>query len=102
MAVATSTAVLIGAGLSAGIGGYQAHAQREAQQSAMARQKRAQDEALRLQMVERQRAVQADMERASKPSLASPLDSMPASTDRTGGLFEDRLRLARRTTLGGL
>lgn len=103
MAVATSTAVIGAAVLGAGTAAWQGQQQRDAMQSAQRRTRQAQDEALRLQMIERQRAVQADMERANRPAgTANPLtDSLLSTTDRTGGL-DDRLRLQRRTTLGGV
>jgi hypothetical protein len=63
----------------------------------------AQNEATRIQMVERSRSVQKEME-ANRPTpaqtVATDADN-PLATDMTGGV-SDRLKLARRSTLGGL
>lgn len=74
----------------------------DAQTQARRRTKAAQDEALRQQMIERQRSVQQEM-RADRPSPASTIDPIAEmlSPDRTGGV-QDRLRLQRKSTLGGL
>lgn len=105
MAVATTTALLIGAGIAAA--GATASTIQGAQAAASANDQRrkaklAQDEALRVQMIERQRSVQAEMkaDRASPASTVVMPDMLAAGTDKTGGI-DDRLRLQRGTKLGG-
>lgn len=73
------------------------------QQSASRKRARdAQNEALRIQMVERSRSVGAEMEAANRKSPASTiqLNEMLATTDQTGGV-DDRLKLSRPSKLGG-
>ena len=64
--------------------------------------KLAQDEALRQQMIERQRSVQKEMksDRATPASSIVMTDALGNPTDKTHGV-DDRLRLARPTKLGG-
>lgn len=103
MAVATTTAIAIG--LAAAGTGYSVYAGERANdlaQKARNRTREAQAEALRTQMVERARSVQADLASANRPSPASTikLEEMLATTDRTGGV-DDRLKLSRPSKLGG-
>jgi hypothetical protein len=73
------------------------------QRDSRRRTQRAQDEALRIQMIERQRTVQNEM-RSDRPTPASTIDPTPEmlqATDLTGGVPQ-RLRLGRRSTLGGV
>lgn len=105
MAVATSTALLIGAGVSAvgaGVGAHQAIEAERGQRHSRYRTRAAQDEALRVQMIERARTARTELD-ANRPTPASTVqltDEMLAQTDRTGGV-DDRLRLARPSKLGG-
>lgn len=99
MAAVTSVALAAGA-LAYGV--YSGERAETQQRQARYRQRDAQAEALRVQMVERSRSVQAEMEAAKRPSPASTiqLEEMLATTDRTGGV-DDRLRLGQPTKLGG-
>ena len=76
--------------------------QRGLQRRSQKMQERAQSEATRIQLIERQRAELAAAN-AAKPSpsaqLADPVE--PATTDLTGGIERDRLRLMRSSRLGG-
>lgn len=104
MAIATGTALTVLAGASlvgAAATTYGAVEGERAQRHGRYRQREAQAEALRQQMIERQRSVQAEM-RANQPtptSAAQDIDA-PFDTDRTGGVT-DRHKLARRSMLGG-
>lgn len=101
MAAFSSIALGVGA-LAAAAGAYQGVEAERTQRQARYRQRDAQDEALRQQLVERRRAVQAEMA-SNRPTPASSIalgDEILAQTDRTGGL-DDRLRLARPSKLGG-
>lgn len=101
MAVATTTAIALGLGLAAtGYQVYSGERANDAQTQARRRQQKAQEEALRIQMIERSRSAQAEMQanRARPPQAVD--DGILNSTDRTGGI-DDRLRLARPTKLGG-
>jgi type II secretory pathway pseudopilin PulG len=101
---ALSTLALIGVGAAVVGTGYSIAAgerANDAQTQARRRQQRAQDEALRQQMIQRQRSVQDEL-RQNRPTPASTIDPLDQilSPDRTGGVA-DRLRLQRRTLLGG-
>lgn len=98
MAALTSVALIA----AAGYGAYAGERAEKAQREARYRTREAQAEALRTQMVERARSVQADLASANRPSPASTisLDEMLATTDRTGGV-DDRLKLSRPSKLGG-
>lgn len=95
-----ASAIIAAAALGYGI--YSGERADSQQTAARRRQKAAQDEALRTQMIERGRTVQAEMEQANRPSPASTisLEEMLSGTDQTGGV-DDRLRLSRPTKLGG-
>lgn len=104
MAVATTTALLIAAGVSAAGAGYGAYAGERSnslQRYARRRQEAAQAEATRISLIERQRAEQAAAQenRPNPASLVDPIE--PIGTDLTGGVDRDRLRLARTSRLGG-
>jgi hypothetical protein len=74
------------------------------QTMARRRQQEAQKEALRIQMAERTRSVQAD-QKANRPSPASTvggsLGEMLAASGNQPGPIDDRLKLSRPTKLGG-
>lgn len=99
MAAVTSVALAAGA-LAYGV--YSGERANTLQRQARYRQRDAQAEALRVQMVERSRSVQAEMEMARRQSPASTigLEEMLATTDATGGI-DDSLKLSRPTKLGG-
>jgi hypothetical protein len=87
--------------------GYAAYSgERASGQQKMARRKQqdAQTEALRVQMAERTRSVQAD-QKANRPSPASTvggsLGEMLAASGNQPGPIDDRLKLSRPTKLGG-
>lgn len=104
MALGTvATIALVGASLAGtGYGIYAGERSNDLQTAARRRTKALQDEALRVQMVERARSVKAEMDAANRPSPASTIEDPDGSlqSDRTGGV-SDRLKLARRSTLGG-
>ena len=84
--------------------GYGVYAGERGQQVASTQRRRAkasQDEALRLQMIEKQRSAEADSKanRATPGSTIAP-DVALNATDKTGGV-DDRLKLARPSKLGG-
>ncbi len=82
--------------------GYSGERANSAQTAARRRQRVAQDEALRIQSLERSRQVQAEQAAATRKPPAStiaPVDDILTS-DLTGGRAQ-RPRLGRRTTLGG-
>jgi hypothetical protein len=81
---------------------YSGERANSAQTRARRRQQVAQDEALRVQSLERSRQVQAEQAAATRKPPAStmaPVDDILTS-DLTGGRAQ-RPRLGRRTTLGG-
>lgn len=105
MAVASTTALTvaaIAATAGAGYGAYAGERTNSLQRQGRRRQEAAQKEAIRIQLIERQRAELAAAN-AAKPSpsaqLADPVE--PATTDLTGGIERDRLRLMRSSRLGG-
>lgn len=106
MAVATSTALTVAAIASAagaGYGAYSAERGNSLQRQARRRQENAQREATRIQLIERQRAELAAAQ-AARPSASAALNENPidaATTDLTGGIERDRLRLMRTSRLGG-
>jgi Flp pilus assembly protein TadB len=99
--VAAVTSVALAAGALA-YGVYSGERAESAARQARYRTREAQAEALRVQMLERARSVQADLATASRPSPASTigLDEMLASTDRSG-VIDDRVKLSRPAKLGG-
>lgn len=104
MAALSTIAVTAGAIAALGGAGYSVAAGERAntqQRQARRKQEAAQTEAIRIQLIERQRAELAAA-KAAKPSPSSLIDQETAgvSTDLTGGMA-DRLRLARTTRLGG-
>lgn len=104
MAALSTIALVSAAAVSAGYGVYSGERANSAAGAARRRQRTAQDEALRLQSIERARQVQADQAAAARPTPASTMadiDNVLAS-DLTGGTARDRNRIGRRSTLGGL
>lgn len=98
---------IVGAGAAVGAlayGIYSGERQQAQQKKSLQRSRAAQDEALRQQLIERQRSVQTEM-RANRPTPASSVVmndalGLGAATDKTGGL-DDRLKLSRPSKLGG-
>lgn len=83
-------------------GVYAGEEQKKTQKKAAQRTRQAHEEALRQQMIERQRSAQLEL-RQNRPSPASSVvmnDALGTPTDKTGGV-DDRLRLSRSTKLGG-
>lgn len=105
MAVATSTlaaASLAVAAAGAGYGVYAGENAATAQRAARRRQEESQREALRIQLAERTRSVQAE-QRADRPTPASTVafgEQLMAGRAATSGV-DDRLKLARPSKLGG-
>ena len=100
---AVSTIALTASALAAGYGAYAANEQAGMQRTARRRQEASQKEALRIQLIERQRAELAAAQ-AARPSASAALNENPidaATTDLTGGIERDRLRLMRTSRLGG-
>jgi hypothetical protein len=103
---ALSTIALV-AGAAAAVGGttysvVQGERANNLAANARRRQQKAQEEAMRIQSIERTRAVAAE-QKQSRPTPGaglSDIDSVLAN-DLTGGTARDRLRLSRRSTLGG-
>lgn len=96
-----AASVIAGAALAYGV--YAGERANSAANEARKRQRTAQAEALRIQMIERQRSVQQEMKAANRPSPSSTIalnESLLNPTDRTGGI-DDRLRLSRTSKLGG-
>ncbi len=94
--IALTSAAVLGTGYSV----YAGERGNDLQKMAQRRQRSAQDEALRIQMIERQRSVQAEMRNTRPtPTAIDPIGEA-LSSDRTGGI-DDRLRLGRATKLGG-
>ena len=89
------------AALSLGYGVYAGETAAAKATTARRRAKASQDEALRLQMIEKQRSAEADAKsnRAVPGSTIAP-DVAASATDKTGGV-DDRLKLAKPTKLGG-
>lgn len=94
---------IVGLGTAAlAYGVYSGEEQKKTQKESMRRTKVAQDEAVRQQMIERQRSARLDLQK-DRPTPASSIvlnDALGAPTDKTGGV-DDRLRLSRTTKLGG-
>jgi ABC-type branched-subunit amino acid transport system ATPase component len=105
MAAFSTIALAVGAAAAVGSAGYSVHAGERSnslQRQGRRKQEAAQADALRVQLLQRQRAELAAAN-AAKPSPTASLDEPTAgvSTDLTGGVERDRLRLARMNRLGG-
>jgi len=89
------------AALSLGYGVYSGEEGKRVATNQRRKAKASQDEALRLQMIEKQRSAEADSKsnRATPGSTIAP-DVALNATDKTGGV-DDRLKLARPSKLGG-
>lgn len=95
------TATITAAAIAADRQAHEARRQRGLQHRSALAQKTAQDEANRVSMIERARAEQA-ASRENRPTPTADIAAMQGnSTDLTGGLERDRLRLARTSRLGG-
>lgn len=97
------TATITAAVISADRQAHEAHRQRGLQNRSRITQENAQREATRIQLIERQRAELAASQ-AARPSASAALNENPidaATTDLTGGIERDRLRLMRTSRLGG-
>lgn len=93
------SAVVAAVGLAYGV--YAGETQKAAGIQARRRSQKAQDEALRLQMIEKQRSAQVDS-KSNRPLPGNSVltDALGTTSDNTGGL-DDKLKLARPTKLGG-
>jgi hypothetical protein len=88
--------------ISAGVGVHSAVDAKKQGVASRRRTQAAQAEASRIQAIERAREVQTE-QAAARPTpgaALSDIDNVLAS-DLTGGMARDRLRLSRRSTLGG-
>lgn len=97
MAAVTSTII---AAAALGYAAYSGERSNSLQTQARRRQQAAQQEALRIQMIERQRSAQGEVEAAQRKPTTLTTEDMTSTADRTGGV-DDRLRLSRKTALGG-